>query len=285
MKVRIGVSVGGRGSLEIDAFGTTLDALDQLGFDSVWLPETFLSASVDPLVGLAYAAARVSRLKLGSHLVAPGRNPIALAKALAQLDRLSGGRLLLDLVAGINDPAERAAQGLPSGDRTTWFDEHLPDLRRWWDGLEVDGLALDARPAPATARGVAGWAGPGRARARRSPRRRLAARRDHRRRRRRRAAVVDGAAAAAGRTISPEHFGINLRYWLGDDPPTVEPLPRRVVGDTRDVVAIGATALRATIARWVDAGFTKIVVGPMAPPVDWPSELAALADVVVDLQT
>ena len=37
-----------------------VDDLDRLGFDSVWLPETFLGATFDPLVGLAYAAARSS---------------------------------------------------------------------------------------------------------------------------------------------------------------------------------------------------------------------------------
>ena len=126
MKLRIGVAVGGRSSLPIEQLGDVVDQLDGLGFDSIWLPETFLTGSIDPLVGLAYTAARVRRLKLGTHLVTPGRNPYALAKALAQLDRLSGGRLLLTFVAGINDPAERAAQGLPDGDRTTWFDEHLP---------------------------------------------------------------------------------------------------------------------------------------------------------------
>ena len=122
VKVRIGVAIG---ALPLERFGTVLDDLDDLGFDSVWLPETFQRGGVDPLVGLAFAAARVPRLKLGTHLVAPGRNPYVLARELAQLDRLSGGRLLLTFVAGLDEPAERIAQGLPSGDRTGWFDEHL----------------------------------------------------------------------------------------------------------------------------------------------------------------
>ncbi len=86
MKVRIGVAVG---ALPLERFGTVLDALDECGFDSVWLPETFQRGGVDPLVGLAFAAARAPRLKLGTHLVAPGRNPYVLARELAQLDRLS----------------------------------------------------------------------------------------------------------------------------------------------------------------------------------------------------
>ena len=146
MKVRIGVALGGRTAMPLEQFGAVLDDLELLGFDSVWLPETFLGGTVDPVVGLAYAAARVRRLKLGTHIVTPGRPPFALAKALAQLDRLSGGRLLLTFVAGLNDRAERAAQGLPTGDRTKWFDEHLPRIRSWWTGATVDGLTLDTMP-------------------------------------------------------------------------------------------------------------------------------------------
>ena len=76
-------------------------------------------------------------------------------------------------------------------------------------------------------------------------------------------AVIDAAAAAAGRAISPEHFGTNLAYsWDGDLPP-----------------------LRDQVARWVDAGFSKLVVRPATPPDDWGPELRRLADDVLDLQT
>jgi len=258
VKVRIGVAVSG---LAIEGFGPVLDDLDALGFDSVWLPETFLRGTVDPQVGLAFAAARVGRLKLGTHLVAPGRNPFLLARSLAQLDRLSGGRLLLTLVAGLDEPAERIAQGLPSGDRTVWFDEHLDRLRAWWAGDEVDGLALDVRPHQDP---LEVWLG-GRAeralvRAGRLSDGWLAGRMtlDEATAAK---AVIDRAAADAGRTISPEHFGTNLGY-----------------GD-------GLPPLRDQIARWVDAGFTKLVVRPAATPTDWGPELRRLAEDVLDLQT
>jgi probable F420-dependent oxidoreductase len=284
MKVRIGVAVGGRSSLPIERFGDVVDQLDELGFDSIWLPETFLTGSVDPLVGLAYTAARVRRLKLGTHLVTPGRNPYALAKALAQLDRLSGGRLLLTFVAGVNDPAERAAQGLPDGDRTTWFDEHLPRIRRWWVGEEVEGLTLDSNPlqeplevwlggkAPKALTRVGrlgdGWL-PGGITLDDAVAGRL---------------TVDAAASAAGRTISDEHFGINLSYAIAGAPPVPAP-PARVVGDTRDIIAPSLDALPELVGRWVDAGFTKLVVRPTSPPDDWSVELGRLADAVVGLQT
>ena len=260
MKVRIGVAIG---ALPLERFGPVLDDLDALGFDSIWLPESFQRGGVDPLVGLAFAAARVSRLKLGTHLVAPGRNPYVLARELAQLDELSNGRLLLTFVAGLDEPAERVAQGIPTGDRTGWFDEHLERMRTWWAGAEVDGIALDARPrqdplevwlggrAPrALAR--AGRIGDGWLSGRTTLEEAVAAK-----------AVIDAAAGAVGRQISPEHFGTNLAYsWDRDLPP-----------------------LRDQVARWVDAGFSKLVVRPAIPPADWGPELRRLAEDVLDLQT
>jgi probable F420-dependent oxidoreductase len=283
MKVRIGVALGGQGLTTIEGYGAVLDDLERLGFDSVWLPETFLAGTLDPLVGLAYAAGRVPRLKLGTHLIGPGRNPYGLAKSLAQLDRLSGGRLLLTFVAGLNDPAERRAQGLPTGDRTTWFDEHLPRIRGWWAGEEVDGLTLDARPAqqplevwlggqvPA-ALARAGRLGDGWLPGAITISDAVAARAD-----------VNRAAEAAGRSISREHFGINISYTLGETMPELP--PARARGDVRDVVAVGGGALRDLLRRWIDAGFTKFVVRPLSPPDDWSVELDALAATVLDLQT
>jgi alkanesulfonate monooxygenase SsuD/methylene tetrahydromethanopterin reductase-like flavin-dependent oxidoreductase (luciferase family) len=231
MKVRIGVAVG---ALPLDRFGPLLDALDELGFDSIWLPETFQRGGVDPLV--------------------------VLARELAQLDALSGGRLLLTFVAGLDEPAERQAQGMPTGDRTGWFDAHLPAMRDWWAGKEVDGLTLDARPrqdplevwlggrAP-KALVRAGRLSDGWLAGRMTLEEAVAAK-----------VVIDEAAAAAGRTISPEHFGTNLGYGPGLPP------------------------LREQVARWVDAGFSKLVVRPAEPPDDWVAELHQLAE-VLDLQT
>ena len=260
MKVRIGVAIG---ALPLERFAPVLDDLDELGFDSIWLPESFQRGGIDPLVGLAFAAARVPRLKLGTHLVAPGRNPYVLARELAQLDQLCGGRLLLTFVAGLDEPAERVAQGIPTGDRTGWFDEHLPRMRDWWAGAEVDGITLDARPRQdplevwlggRARRSLvrAGQLGDGWLAGRTTLEDATAAK-----------SVIDTAAAEAGRTISPEHFGTNLGYsWDGDLPP-----------------------LREQVARWVDAGFSKLVVRPADPPADWGPELRRLADDVLDLQT
>ena len=97
--------------------------------------------------------------------------------------------------------------------------------------------------------------------------------------------VIDRAAADAGREVSDEHFGVNLSYTLGPELPSVLPISRRAAGDPRDLISVGPAALRDNVRRWCDAGFSKIVVRPLAPPTDWRAELEALADAVVDLQT
>jgi probable F420-dependent oxidoreductase len=292
MKVRFGVAVGGGTSAPVDELGPILDALDRLGFDSIWLPETFLTGSLDPVVALSFAAARVSRLKLGTHLVAPGRNVVRLARQCAQLDRLSGGRLLLTFVLGLDEPAERAAQRVPPGDRGEWFEEHLPALRELWaGGTTGDGVRLVSLPVQ---RPLEIWFG-GKARRALERAGRLAdgwlagavtieeavAGK----------AVVEHAAAEAGRVISPEHFGINLTYALDEpDPAAVAALAarRRPGVDTRDLVAVGVPALRTLVGRWVDAGFTKFTVRPLVAPSDasgWDDELSRLADALLDLTT
>src|SRR3982751_3828733 len=106
--------------------------MERCRFDSLWLSEVLSTPVVDPLAGLAFAAATVNKLKLGTTMLAPGRNPVRLAKELATIDRLSGGRLLVVLVPGLTEPAESQAIGVPTRERSAWLDEMLPLLRRFW---------------------------------------------------------------------------------------------------------------------------------------------------------
>ena len=95
MKVRIGYGLGVRTTLNDTGFLDVVDTLERLRFDSLWLSERIGGDAPDPLVAMAMAAARTTRLKVGmSVMVLPGRNPIVLAKELATLDRMSNGRLL-----------------------------------------------------------------------------------------------------------------------------------------------------------------------------------------------
>lgn len=91
---------------------------EELGFSSVWLADhLFLSTdfkyggppgrhrAVDPLVGLAAIARMASSVKIGTLvLCAQLRPPRVLAKALATLDRVSGGRVIAGMGAGWYEP-------------------------------------------------------------------------------------------------------------------------------------------------------------------------------------
>ena len=110
MKVRFAVTPP-VSVLREDIFPAWLQECEALGFDTVWLSDIPLGEGGDPLISLAQAAAVTEHLKLGANLVPLGRHPLWLAKQLAHLDRISHGRLLISLVPGIGDRAERAALG------------------------------------------------------------------------------------------------------------------------------------------------------------------------------
>ena len=142
VKVRIGVGTGA-GGLDGPGLAGLADDLVERGFDSLWLPEILTGDSTDPLVGLAWAGAHNRRLKLGTTMLLPGRNPVRLAKQVADLDALSGGRFLVTFVPGLARGPERDAIGVPPADRGAAIDEVLPLLRRLWAGEAVthDGPA------------------------------------------------------------------------------------------------------------------------------------------------
>jgi probable F420-dependent oxidoreductase len=295
MKVRIGV---GMGPLEGDPAGLAhlVDDLDELGFDSLWLPEVLTVPTLDPLAALAFAAAHNPRLKLGTTMLLPGRNVVRLAKQLATLDRLSAGRLLVTFVPGLAQAPESDAVGVPGKEKGPRMEEAFPLLRRLWAGQPVDhrgavgefeGVTLSPLPAqdplefwlggmvPAAlercGRFADGWL-PSAC----TPAEAAAGR-----------VVIDEAAAAAGRAISPEHFGVSLAYAPGPlEPSLLAALGRSRKGvDPARVVPAGRDALRSFLESFLEVGFSKFVVRPLARPDSWRAELEALAAAVGDLQT
>ena len=101
LKVRIGFAAGAGVADDPAGFLRLIDALGDLGYDSVWVPDVVTTATMEPLAALGVAAGRRPRLKFGTHLILPGRNPVILAKQLATLDQLSEGRVLLNGVLGL----------------------------------------------------------------------------------------------------------------------------------------------------------------------------------------
>ena len=296
MKVRIGVGTGAVADGALASFLRLVDDLDALGFDSLWLPEVLTAPTLDPLVALSFAAAHHSRLKLGTTMLLPGRNPVRLAKELATLDVLSAGRLLTTFVPGLPRQPEAGASGVVGRDKAALMDEMLPLLRRLWAGETVShhGLSADfddvtVTPLPVQqplefwtggmvpaalrrcGRFADGWL-PSACTPEEVARARV---------------VIDESAAEAGRTISPEHFGVSIAYAPGPLTPSMTralSASRRGV-DPASVVPVGVDGLRSMLEAFLEVGFSKFVVRPLVPPDSWRTELEALATGVLDLQT
>lgn len=295
MKVRVGVAAGAGVVGDPADFFELVDALDDLGYDSLWVPDIITTPTFDPIAALAAAAGRRARLKVGTHIIVPGRNPVLLAKQLASLDRLSAGRLLLLAVIGIRRPEELAAQGVEAGDRTAVLEESLEVMRALWRGetvsfqgqhVKVDGVTLGVRPVqdplevwlggrvPAALRRCGrigeGWM-PGLV----TPAEAAADR-----------AVIDDEAAKAGRQVDGEHYGVNLLFHTGklDDQIRAQVAARRDDVDAEDVVAVGAEGLAEQMAAFIEVGFSKFVIRPALEPESWSRTMADVADVVA-LQT
>jgi probable F420-dependent oxidoreductase len=142
---------------------------ERLGYDSLWTGEHVVlpsprvepspmdpeEAMLDPLVALAHVAAHTERILLGTGvIILPQRNPLVLAKQVASLDVLSGGRLILGIGVGYLEP-EMTAIGVPMEARGARSDEYLAAMRSLWQdeapafhGKYVDFEGVDAHPRP-----------------------------------------------------------------------------------------------------------------------------------------
>jgi len=112
----------------------------------------------DPLIWLAFAAAAAPTLRLGTCiLIVPQRNPLILAKELATLDQLSGGRVELGLGVGWMQE-EFDALGIPWERRGARNDEYIEAMRALWAGphAEYHGEFVDFEPATCSPRPVNG---------------------------------------------------------------------------------------------------------------------------------
>jgi probable F420-dependent oxidoreductase len=115
----------------------------------------------DPLIWLAYVAAATRRIKLATGiLILPQRHPAYVAKEVATLDLLSGGRAILGIGIGwMKD--EFDALGIPFEDRVARTEEACAALRTLWkpganafEGRHFSWKALESNPKPVQPGGV-----------------------------------------------------------------------------------------------------------------------------------
>jgi len=296
-KVRIGIGLGTlSGSANRENFEAIVDQCESLGFDSLWMSERIGAETPDPMIALALADGRTTRMKLGtSVLVFPGRNPVILAKEMATLDVLSGGRFLPAVGLGAVDPPEQRAFGVDRKERGRRHDEALALMRACWSGnvishhgefYSVDDVQVLPRPAqerldvwlggiaPSELRRV-GRVGDGWLPSFCSP--------DD---------VAEGipfieeAAAEARRSMDPEHYGALISYSDGPLPQRfVELIERRRPGlDPRSVIPT-RDALPGLLREFIDAGASKFVIIPLVGDADPEAELSVLADELLPLET
>ncbi len=129
-----------------EAITTVAQQAEVLGFDSVWVSDhivvprsaipRFGEVFFEPFTTLAYVAGKTQRIRLGtSVIILPYRNPLFMAKALATLDVLSGGRLIVG--GGVGWLAEEfEALGIPFKERGARSDEALRVMRALWTEAE-----------------------------------------------------------------------------------------------------------------------------------------------------
>lgn len=196
MKLGLALPVAGP-ETSPDLIVRVAEEAERIGLDSVWTADALLrptaqpidfgngmkvemppetACQYEPLETLSYVAARTARIELGtSAVVALFQNPPALARRLATLDRLSGGRLVAGLGQGWIPQAFGVA-GVSLKRRGAGFEEHILAMRACWgpDPVSFEGRfyripesEIGPKPVrpdgPRLLIGAAGMAGVGRA--------------------------------------------------------------------------------------------------------------------------
>lgn len=121
---------------------------ERLGYDSVWVNHHILNVGYirerlegrpyyDALTTLAWIGARTERVRLGTTvLVLPYFNPLALAKSVATLDAMSGGRVALGVGVGMLRE-ENEALGSDFSTRGAYSDESIRIMRELWSAEDA----------------------------------------------------------------------------------------------------------------------------------------------------
>lgn len=276
--------------LDAETFWSIVDSCEELRWDSIWFSERITGDLIDPLAAMAALAGRTKRIKFGTSVLAlPERNPVLLAKELASIDVLSGGRLIPAFGLGTEavqfDPVERAAR----------TEEAVTLMKRLWtegsvtyDGryFQVSDISIHPRPIQKPHPDV--WFG-----GHSKPALRRVARLGEgwlpsfvtAAEYRGKADTIREMASEAGREIDPEHYGALVPYMADGraeaDAVLAAVAARRPQVDPHEVIVTdGPKGLRLRLEQFIEQGASKFVVVPALPPRDWSEELALLRDEV-----
>jgi alkanesulfonate monooxygenase SsuD/methylene tetrahydromethanopterin reductase-like flavin-dependent oxidoreductase (luciferase family) len=287
-------SVPGEHPLRWPALARWARTADQLGFQSLWLSDhLFIDTAhfgvgpgrtrpLDALPALAAVARVTERARLGTLvLCAPLRPPTIVAKALATLDVISGGRVIAGLGAGWFEPEFRdagVAFGSPA-ERLAQVAGAIETLRRTWAGE-----GPPCRPPPVHPLGPPIWVG-GRGERLLQLTGRLAdgwntgwtcTLADFRTR----SAVIDRACEAAGRDPASVTRSVGLHVLVGEDRRDLDRRFERLAGlappDIRPIATLArwrhghlvgtVDEVRQQLDDWAGAGADELIVNPGGLP-------------------
>jgi probable F420-dependent oxidoreductase len=260
-------------------------AAEELGYDSIWAGDhvSFRNPLLDVVVALATFAAVTERITLGAGiLVLPLRQPSLVAKEVASLDYVSGGRVILGVGVGGESEHDFAAVGVDKQERGVRASESMRALRELFAGgpasfhgrfFSFDGITIE--PGPAQPGGPPLWVG-GRSDAAL----------------RRAATLGDGwipiwvsvERFRSGLEQLPEHVvpAVTLPAHVGEKRALYEHLRRRYAGDfsehvvDRYCVAGTPDECASRVREYVDAGARHVVFNVAAP-----EDAERLAEVVL----
>ena len=168
---------------------TVATTAERLGFSTIWAPEHVVlldeyaskypyssgkfpgptdTPIADPFTTLAYAAACTTKIRLATGIcLVPEHNPLVLAKTVATVDQLSGGRFIFIFGVGVGWPAEEfEALGVPFERRGPRTREYVEVMRKLWterssshQGEFVKFTNVLSYPKPVGDNGVPVWFG------------------------------------------------------------------------------------------------------------------------------
>jgi len=134
MRIGIGLPAAVPG-VDATTVGTWATEAERVGFASVGVIDRLVYDNLEPLTTLAAAAACTERVELLTTVLNVGwrANPVLLAKQMASVDLLSGGRLTAGLGLG-GWPEDYVASGIPTSGAGARLDEAVATMRRVWAG-------------------------------------------------------------------------------------------------------------------------------------------------------
>jgi probable F420-dependent oxidoreductase len=158
--VKVGLAIGGcsagvPGARELAEFARTAEAL---GVDSVQVGDhvQWHAPILESTTVLATFAAVTSRVRIASDvIILPLRDPVLIAKTIASLDVLSGGRMIFGVGVGGDHPAEYTAMRVPITERGARANEGLEIVRGLFAGerfsyagrhFAIEDVGIDPRP-------------------------------------------------------------------------------------------------------------------------------------------